>query len=102
MYRLPRQGSAPLDFLTEELDTILLRHKYSHVMVVGDLNFHLEQEVFNSLLTVQSLINHVTFPTHERGGSLYPVLSDLPETSIVCQLLGPVSTSDHYAVLAQI
>ena len=43
---------------------MLLRHKCSHVMVVGDLNFHLEQEAFNNLLTVQCLVNHVTFPTH--------------------------------------
>ena len=83
-----RQGSSPLDFLMEELDTILLRHKCSHVMVVGNLNFHLEQEAFNNLLMVQGLVNHVTFPTHEREGLLDPILSDLPETNIVLQPLG--------------
>ncbi len=73
MYRPPRQGRAPLDFLTEELDTLLLRHKCSQVMIVGDLNFHLENEAYTSLLSVQGLVNHVTFPTHERGGLLDPV-----------------------------
>ncbi|XP_045130533.1 uncharacterized protein LOC123515742 [Portunus trituberculatus] len=102
MYRPPRQGRAPLDFLTEELDTLLLRHQCSHVMVVGDLNCHLEQNAYDDLLEVQGLTNHVTFPTHVRGGMLDPVLSDLPETSVRCQQLGPVGSSDHYAVLARV
>ena len=102
IYRPPRQGRVPLDFLTEELDSLLLRHQCSQVMVVGDLNFHLEQEAFDNLLAVQGLANHVTFPTHERGGMLDPVLSDLPETSIQCKQLGPVGSSDHYTVLAQV
>uniref|UniRef100_A0A0P4VX79 Uncharacterized protein n=1 Tax=Scylla olivacea TaxID=85551 RepID=A0A0P4VX79_SCYOL len=102
MYRPPRQGRAPLDFLTEELDTLLQRHKCSHVMIVGDLNFHMEQDAFSNLLTVQALTNHVTFPTHERGGLLDPVVTDLPEASISCQQLGPVGSSDHFAVLSQV
>ena len=102
MYRPPRQGRAPLDFLTVELDTLLLRHKCSHVMIVGDLNPHMEQDAFNNLLTVQGLVNHVTFPTHERGGLLDPVLTDLTEASIRCQQLGSVGSSDHFAVLSQI
>ena len=71
-----------LDFLTEGLDTLVLCYRYSHVIVVGDLIFYLEQEVFNNFVTVQDLINHVTFPTYERGKLLDPVLSDLIETSI--------------------
>uniref|UniRef100_A0A0P4VP62 Endonuclease/exonuclease/phosphatase domain-containing protein n=1 Tax=Scylla olivacea TaxID=85551 RepID=A0A0P4VP62_SCYOL len=102
MYRPPRQGRSALDFLTEELDTMLQRHKCSHVMILGDLNFHLEQDAFNSLLMVQGLTNHVSFPTHERGGSLDPVLTDLPDSSIVCHQLGTVGTSDHHAVLARV
>ena len=102
LYRPPRQGRAPLDFLTAELDTLLARHQCSRVMVVGDLNSHLEREAYEDLLSVQGLANHVNFPTHERGGLLDPVLSDLPETSIHCQQLGPVGSSDHYAVLARV
>ncbi|MPC44936.1 hypothetical protein E2C01_038618 [Portunus trituberculatus] len=97
-----RQGRAPLDFLTEELDTLLLRHQCSHMMVVGDLNCHLEQSAYDDLLEVQGLTNHVTFPTHMRGGMLDPVLSDLPETSIRFHQLEPVGSSDHYAVLARV
>jgi len=102
MYRPPRQGRAPLDFLTEELDTLLQRHKCSHVMIVGDLNFHMERDAYNNLLAVQGLVNHVTFPTHERGGLLDPVVTDLPEVSIRCEQLGPVGSSDHFAVLSQV
>ncbi len=91
-----------LDFLTEELDTLLQHHKCLHVMIVGDLNFHMEQDAFSNLLTVQALTNHVTFPTHERGGLLDPVVTDLPEASISCQQLGPVGSSDHSAVLSQV
>ena len=102
MYRPPRQGRSALDFLTEKLDTLLQQHRCSHVMILGDLNYHLEQDAFNSLLTVQGLANHVTFPTHERGGSLDPVLTDLPDSSILCQQLGMVGTSDHHAVLTRV
>ena len=64
----PRQGRSGLDFLTGELDTLLQLHKCFHIMIVGDLNFHLEQDALNSLLPVQGLENHVSIPTHERGG----------------------------------
>ncbi|MPC67993.1 hypothetical protein E2C01_062182 [Portunus trituberculatus] len=82
------QGRSALDFLTEKVDTLLQQHRCSHVMILGDLNHHLEQDAFTSLLTVQGLANHMTFPTHERGGSLDPVLTDLPDSSILCQQLG--------------
>ena len=98
MYRPPRQGRSALDFLTEKLDTLLQQHRCSHVMILGDLNYHLEQEAFNSLLTVQGLANHVTFPTHERGGSLDPVLTDLPDSSILCQQLGMALCEDGQGV----
>lgn len=74
----------PLDFLTEELDTLLHHHNCSHVMIVRGLNFHMEKDAFNNLLAVQGLTNHVTFPTHEQGGLLDPVVTDLPEASISC------------------
>ncbi len=72
------------------------------MMIVGDLNFHLENEAYTSLLSVQGLINHLTFPIHEWGGLLDPVLSGLPGTSVHCQQLKPVGSSDHYAVLTQV
>lgn len=98
----PRQGRAPLDFLTKELDTLPQHHKCSHVMIVGDLNFHMEQDAYNNLLETQGLTNHITLPTHEQGGLLDLVKTDLPNTSIHCQQLGPVGSSDHFAVLSQV
>ena len=43
-------------------------------MVVDNLSHHLEQGADESLLTVQGLTDHVTFPKHEKGGTLDPVV----------------------------
>ncbi|KAG0727704.1 hypothetical protein GWK47_034100 [Chionoecetes opilio] len=77
MYRPPRQRPASLQYLTEALDDLMLEHRCRHVLVVGDLNHHLEQHVYESLLTVQCLRDHVTFPTHERGEGGHWTLSSL-------------------------
>ena len=100
-YRPPRQGPVILRFLTEQLDGLLTRHGCSHVLIVGDLNHHLERDAYEDLLTVQGLTDHVTFPTHERGGTLDPAITDLGESSVWCQQLGLVGSSDHHAVLTQ-
>lgn len=42
MYRPPRQGPAPLDFLTDQVDDLLTRHRCRHVLIVGDLNQHMD------------------------------------------------------------
>ncbi|KAK4288442.1 hypothetical protein Pmani_038527 [Petrolisthes manimaculis] len=102
MYRPPRQGPASLHYLSEKLDDLLILHRCSHVLVVGDLNHHLEQQAYENLLDVQGLIDHVTFPTHERGGTLEPVISDLQEDTLCCHQLGPVGSSDHHAVLTKV
>ena len=57
---------------------------------------------FNSFMAVQRLENHLSFPTHERGGSLDPVLTHIPHSNILCQQLGMVGTLDHHAVLTGI
>ncbi len=41
MYRPPRQGPAPLDFLTENMDDLLTCHCCRHVLIVRDQNHHL-------------------------------------------------------------
>ena len=102
LYRSPRQGRSSLDFLTEELDNLLQRHECRRVIIVGDLNFHLERQAYENLVTVQGLVNHVKFPTHERGGLLDPVLSDLPQANVRCQQLDKVGSSDHHVVLTQV
>ena len=102
MYRPPRQGPASLLYLTDRLDDLLIEHSCSHVLVVGDLNHHIEQRTYENLLAVQGLTDHVTFPTHERGGTLDPVISDLQEDVLNCHQLGLVGSSDHHAVLTQL
>lgn len=67
-----------MNFLTEELETLFLKYNCSYVLIVGDLNFHLEQEAYNDTLMVQGLAYPVTFHTHERRGLLEYVTSDLP------------------------
>ncbi|KAG0717350.1 hypothetical protein GWK47_008070 [Chionoecetes opilio] len=58
MYRPPRQGPASLQYLTGALDDLMLEHRCRHVLVVGDLNHHLEQHAYESLQTVQGLTDN--------------------------------------------
>ncbi|MPC31334.1 hypothetical protein E2C01_024622 [Portunus trituberculatus] len=46
-------------------------------LIVGNLNHNIVLRAFIELTVVQGLHNHVDFPTHQRGGSLDPVLTDL-------------------------
>ena len=71
-------------------------------MVVGNLNHHLKQGAYQNLLTVQGLTDHITFPTHERGGTLDPVISDLQEDTFHCHQLRLIGSSDHHAVLTKV
>ncbi|MPC74315.1 hypothetical protein E2C01_068672 [Portunus trituberculatus] len=77
-------------------------HSFSHVLIVWDLNHHLERDAYENLLEVQGLTDHVTFPTHERGGTLDPVFSDYQEDRLQCHQLGLVGSSDHHVVLIQL
>ena len=103
LYSSRRQGRSSFDFLAEELDNLLQCHKCKTILVMRDLNFHLEQQAYDNLVSIQGLVNHVTFPTHEQGGLIDPVLSDLPEANIrLEQQIGKVSSSDHHATLTHI
>ncbi|KAK8396061.1 hypothetical protein O3P69_005273 [Scylla paramamosain] len=102
MYRPPWQGHDSLLYLKEALDVLLVTHRCQHILLVGDLNHHLERDAYENLLTVQGLKDHVTFPIHERGGTLDPVISDLEEDTLNCHQLGLVGSSDHHAVLTQV
>ena len=101
-YRPQWHGGEPLEFLQTHLDTLLQRHSCTHAIIVGDLNQNLVRRVFDELLTVHGLTNHVTFATHNSGSSLDPVISDLPEGVVTCRPLGAVGSSDHLAVLTTI
>ena len=74
IYRHRRQGPDSLLFLTEDLDNLMLAHSCSRALIAGDLNHHLEWDAYENLLKVQGLTDHVTFPTHERGETLNPVI----------------------------
>ena len=102
LYRPQWQGSAPLTFLTEQLDHIVASHDCQNTLIVGDLNQHLVYRAFTELTVVHALHNHVNFPTHVRGGSLDPVLSDFPEGTVQCRPLDYVGTSDHNAVMCEV
>ena len=75
-YRPPRQGSVLLDYLTENLCTMLTANQCDSVVVLGDLNQYMVQDAINTLLVVHNLQNHITFPTHHSGSSLDPVVTD--------------------------
>ena len=79
-----------------------MRHCCSHVFTVGDLNHQLEQAPYESLLGAQGLTDHVSFPTHVRGGTLDPAITDMQEGAAECHQLGTVGSSDYYTVLTQV
>ena len=101
-YRAQWQGSNPLVYLKDNLDDIMASHNCQNVVVVGDLNQHQMVRAFTELTVVQRLQNHVNFPTHQRGGSLDPVLTDLVGESVQCHSLDYVGTSNHLAILSTI
>ena len=91
MHHTPKLGRAPLDFLTEKLDALLQLHTCSHVMIVGDLNFYMEQDTYSNFLVELCPTNHVIFSTNEPEGLLDPVITtELCEISIRCQQLRPL------------
>ncbi|KAG0717429.1 hypothetical protein GWK47_054467 [Chionoecetes opilio] len=98
-YRPPSQGTALLDFLTVNLDSMMTANQCDRVLIIGDLNQHIVRDDFSTLHVVNDLQNHVHFPTHISGSSLDPVVTDLPPHTVQCQPLDFVSTSDHVAVL---
>ena len=99
MYRPQWQGSEPLTYLTNNLDNIMAAHNCQNVVIVGDLNHNIVNGTFTELTVVQGLHNHVDFPTHRRGSSLDPVLTDLAGDSVQCHPLDFMGSSDLFAVL---
>ena len=102
MPRVQWQGIELLNYLTTNLDDILAAHNCQNVIILRDLNQHLVMRTFTELTVMQGLQNHVDFPTHQRGGSLDPVLTNLASDSEKCRTLDVVDTSDHLAVLSTI
>lgn len=71
------------------------------MLIADNLNHYMEWAAYESFLTVQGLADFVIFPTHERGGTLDPVISNLHEGVISCTQLGPVGSSGHYSVFTK-
>ena len=92
VYRPQWQGSGPLNYLIDHLDGIMTAHNCQNTVIVGDLNQHLVMRAFTELTVVHDLHNHVTFPTHERGGSLDPVLADL----LTALTIAPAREEEHW------
>lgn len=88
------QGSAPLEYLRDNLDTLVMQHARANMLIVGGLNHHLVPRSFDELLLIHDLCNHVLvgFPTHESGESLDFVLSDFPSPLSRCESLSYISS----------
>ena len=52
IYRPPRQGPDSVLYLTKALENLMLAHSCSHVLIVGDLKYHLERDAYENLLEV--------------------------------------------------
>ncbi len=61
------------------MDDLLTRHRCRHILIVGDLNHHIGGAVYENFLTLQDLTDPMTFPTHKRGGTLEPGITDTGE-----------------------
>lgn len=71
LYHPQWQGSVPLTFLTDQLNTIMANHRCQKVLIVWDLNQHPVDRAPTVLTVVHGLTNHVSFATHTHGASLF-------------------------------
>lgn len=94
----PRQRGASLDFLTEQVNALLTRPRCRRVLVLGDLNQHMEGVANDHPLTVHGLAHRVPFPSHERGATLG---LGLGEGRYTCHQLVPVGSPDHHVILTR-
>ncbi|MPC51035.1 hypothetical protein E2C01_044872 [Portunus trituberculatus] len=98
-YRLPRQGPAFLDFLTEHLDDLQTRHNCRHFLIVGNLNHQVEGAAYENLLTVQGLTDHRQHAPHCTYTSK-PM--DQPWFSYRCRLAAERKRQDSHEVAAEL
>ena len=101
-YRPQWQGNEPIEFLHHNLDNLLHLYSCKHLIIVGDMNQNQIRGHFEDFLTIYGLTNHVTFPTHDSGSSLDPVITDFPDSIVHCSPLGNVGSSDHRAVFTSV
>ena len=97
-YRPQWQNCQPIEYLKQNLDALLGMHSCKHLAIVGDMNQNLIMGPFEEFLSIFGLYNHVTFPTHDSGSSLDPVITDIPEALVHCCSLGNAGSSDHKVI----
>ena len=109
IYRAPyskKHRFTILHFL-DEFDQYLslLRSKNGNPIIVGDFNIHVEKEEdinsirFQNLLTEFQLVQHVPHvATHNEGGTLDLVLTDLHHDVTGLEIIKLGTSSDHYFV----
>jgi hypothetical protein len=104
-----RPGSAPLSStFFEEFTTILEQFALynTQMVVLGDLNLHLEATssssatTFRSILEQFGLTQHVSSPTHQAGGWLDVVITR--DDCIPTVEVWPPALSDHGLVVASL
>lgn len=88
------QGSAPLEYLKDTLDTLVMQQASANMLIAGDLNHHLVPRSFDELLLIHDLCNHVLvgFQTHESGARLDFVLFDIPSPLSRCESLSYIGS----------
>lgn len=70
-----RRATLSATHLFNHPDDIVAAYNSQNAVIVGDLNQHGVESLPKA---VQGLYNHMNFPTHQFGGSVDPVLKDLP------------------------
>ena len=108
VYRPPTTGMYPT-FLAEFEELVgEIQTSPGVPLLVGDFNVHVNvpsdnnSSKFLSLLESANLVQHVTFPTHQRGHTLDLIITRA-NTLMVDRLLSNMSvSSDHWSVLFQV
>ena len=101
-YRPQWQGLLLINYIQDNLDRLMTKHKAHNVVIVGDLNPPGIRLHFDNTLNLLGLNNCVSFPTHRSGSSLDPFLTNIDPLHIFCRPLGYVGSSDHIAVLTDV
>jgi len=81
---------------------------YTNLLIIGDINLHLDVATdaltnkFNYLLSVHSLIQHVSAPTHQLGNFIDVVITRNEQPIESVTRLDPPTLSDHSQIVARL
>ena len=113
IYRPPRAPGSELDAGNTEKICELMDNIKGKTVILGDLNLpNVDWDLLHSNSKGETMIldsvqrgfwtQHVDFTTHNQGNTLDVVLSNSPELVAGVTDLGPVGSSDHSAIMAEI